>query len=82
MFSLHLSEAAHKVVREFSFMVEEGSFPLGPEREVAGCAPHEHLGGGQHVEGAGGCPALSVLVVHSQAHLHSKLNLQTYEEGR
>ena len=42
-------------------MVEEGSFPLGPERQVAGCAPHEHLGGGQHVEGARGCPALCVL---------------------
>ena len=50
-------------------MVEEGSFPLGPECQVVWSSTNKDLRGGEHIEGAQRGPSLLVLVVHSESNL-------------
>ena len=58
---------------QVSLVMHEGSFPLGPYRQMIGCPADEDLGGGQHVEAPGRRPALSVLIIHPEAHLQSSV---------
>ena len=71
----HLSEAANKVVRKVSFVMEERSFPLGPDGEAVRRPAYEDLGGGQHVEAPGRCPPLCVLIINPQANLQTPLSI-------